>query len=389
MKAKESFYNRLYELVHDTVDSDQLLKLMGVEPVDGLEEKNPDVARIIDEGAGIIGKFVFVAQHLDQYFGNKAEDSGKNPKDPHTDIWHMQDQLSEVWIEALHSLLAVRVGLVKQGISSLRRCYELSVYGTFFSTTFVKLDGGREINPFVELSGRGLWVKNMRKKLRQNEIQGIEKQIGTEKGLRPDAAKHEMFSNFTRYYLRKFCSNVCDEHTKENSPHNAVVLEFDQSFELKCVKCGEPAISVVVNRPIAMGTMASVVEVKLDIMDEFRREISELYYELSALLHPNNPGHQHEPKFEMITLTNWLAMLSRILRLSLIFYSRGLAYIGYKDEETFSLLERRKYELDKISLKELYFAICEKLGREFEERNPGYNYENDHTLPSYLQDKRT
>ncbi len=61
---------------------------------------------------------------------------------------------------------------------------------------------------------------------------------------------------------------------------------------------------------------------------------------------------------------------------------------GPTGAHTFSLLEQRKYDLDKISLKELYFAICEKVGFELNKRNPGYKYEDDdHNIPSYLDDK--
>jgi len=303
------------------------------------------------------------------------------------DIWHIQDQLSEVLIEALHSLLAVRVGLVKQGIHALRRCYELSVYGTFYSTTFIKLDDGKEVNPFVELSGQGLWVKNLDKRVSRKDMQRMENQIETEKGFQPAAARLELLSNFTLYYLTSLCTKVCDEHKKGISMDNAVLLDMHRSFALRCSKCGERTISVVVDRPVVLGTMADITEVKLNMIDD-GPEISRLYAELSALLHPNNPGHQHDPKFDMKTLQYWLTALNRVLRLSLIFYSRGLGYIGYKDEETFSLLERRKYDLDNISLKELYLAICQKVGLEFNKRNPNYKYEDQsYNLPSYLEDK--
>ena len=166
-----------------------------------------------------------------------------------------------------------------------------------------------------------------------------------------------------------------------------VTLFGDRSFALRCSKCGVRTISVVVDRPVVLGTMADITEVKLNMIDD-GPEISRLYAELSALLHPNNPGHQHDPKFDMKTLQYWLTALNRVLRLSLIFYSRGLGYIGYKDEETFSLLERRKYDLDNISLKELYLAICQKVGLEFNKRNPNYKYEDQsYNLPSYLEDK--
>src|SRR5207249_5114887 len=202
------------------------------------------------------------------------------------------------------------------------------------------------------------------------------------------AGRRDLLSNFTRYYLTGLCTKVCDEHKKGVRIDNAILLEMDQSFALRCSKCGAATNFVIVNRPLTLETMLSITKVKLDLTDHYSSEISELYSELSALLHPNNPGHQHEPRFEQKTLQDWLTTLNRILRLSLVFYSRGLSCIGYKDEETFSLLEQRKYDLDKISLKELYFAICEKVGFEFNKRNPGYKYEDDdHNIPSYLDDK--
>jgi len=388
LKERKSFYHRLYVLVHDTVDSDKLLMLMDVKLVDDLREDNPEAAKIIDQGAVIIGKFVFVAQHLGQYFEDMVKDSGKDPLDPHVDFWHIQDQLSEVWIEALHSLLAVRAGLVKQGIYMLRRCHELSVYGTFYSSTFIKLDSGEEINPFVELSGHGLWVRNLGKSIGRRDVQGVEDQIKAEKGVSAAAARRDLLSNFTRYYLSRLCTAVCDEHKKRAGVDNAILLETDRSFVLTCLECGGATNSVIVERPLTFEIMRSITNVKLDLTDDYGSETSRLYAKLSAILHPNNPGHQHAPKFDKKTLQDWSTTLSRILRLSLVFYSRGLSRIGYEDKETFSLLEQRKYDLDKISLKELYFAICEKVGFEFNKRNPGYKYEDDdHNIPSYLDDK--
>ncbi len=385
-ELKKSFYHRFFVLAHDTVDSDKLLKLMGVEIFDDYNEDNAETVKIIDRGAETIGKFAFVAQHLSKYFEYKVKESGKDPLNPHTDFWHIRDQLSEVWIEALHSLLAVRVGLVKQGIYTLRRCFELSIYGTFYSSTFITLDGGREVNPFVELSGRGLWVKNLGKKIGRKDIERIEKQISAEKGVPRSVARLELLSNFTRYYLSQLCKKVCDGHKKEILGDDALLLELGQSLELRCSKCGEAANFVVLDRPLMLATMISIAKVKLNLMDCYGLGISSLYGRLSALLHPNNPGHQHEPTFKKERLQDWLTTLNQILGLSLIFYSRGLRYIGYKDEETFSLLEQRKYDLNKVSLKELYYAICLKVGDEFDKRNLNYKYE-DANIPSYLENK--
>ncbi len=386
MSEQKSFYVRLYELVHDVVDSDKLLKLFNAQVNDGLKNENPKAVRILDEGAEIIGKFIFTAQHLGEYFEDKVKEAGKNPDDPNVDWWHLRDQLSEVWIEALHSVLAARTGLVKPATNILRRCYELAVYGTFYSSTFIKLTNGKDINPFVELSGYGLWVKNIGKRVGRKELDSIVDAIKNKTNMQSADARRELYSNFTRHYLQEICEGLCDEHRGKKPSDDGVLMTLDTSFNFLCSKCGKQTSVVFVEKTVPLETMLDIIKVKLNLVDDYGSEIKLLYDDLSALVHPNNPGHQHSPEFKIKDLEKWLDTLKRVLRLSLVFYSRGLSYIGYRDEETFSLLEERKYELDKITLRELYFAICQKIGAKFNEKNLGYNYEEDFKVPSYLKD---
>ncbi len=56
-----SFDSQLYELVHDVVDSDKLLKLLNIQIVQDIRKENPEAAKIIDE-IGLIEK-ILVLDH--------------------------------------------------------------------------------------------------------------------------------------------------------------------------------------------------------------------------------------------------------------------------------------------------------------------------------------
>lgn len=373
-------------MVHDTVKSNELLELLNVKMGNQLEHEHLEAQMVLDEGAEVIGKFVFLAEHLSQYFEYLVIDKGRDPLDPFIDWWHLQDQLSEVWIEALHSLLVARAGLVKQAVYVLRRCYELALFGTFNACTFFRLSNGNEINPFVELSGKGLWIKNIGKKVTLNEISEIVEKIKAIKDLSTGDATREFYLNFTKYYLESICLRYCEEHRNEKADVDGLFIELDNQSSSCCKKCGRKSIYALAEKIVPPDIMSNVVKIKLNLIKDFWSEISVLYDDLSGYMHPNYIAHQHSPNFEIIPLQNWLQFLKKVLKVSAIFYSRGLDYIALKDEDIFMLLEKRKYDLDKMTLKQLFHAICTKVGVEYNKRNPNKIYETEFKTSSYLKE---
>jgi hypothetical protein len=361
----------MHKIVHHEVDIDKLLTELNVKVDDKLRTEKSDVIKILDDGAKIVAKFIFIERHFDYYFSEEILTKKIVSEDFfRINFLHLYDQLREVKIEALHSLLTARVGMIKQATNTLRRCFELALYGVFYGITFETLTGGENINPFVIMAGTGIWSENIGSMaILRREIDEIIKEIKKKEGISTSDAYKKLYIDFTRYYLLKFCPAYCQNHYAkafELAKEKRAVVQLDSTFQLLCTECSKSANAVLIERPVPHKVMMEVVEAKLRKPTEVLTfEINNLYSELSAFVHPNPTSHQHEPDYKLKDLTLWLEFLNKTLGLSIWFYVRGLSYIGHSEKETFGLLESKNYDLNKLTLQELLDSICAKIGDKY------------------------
>jgi hypothetical protein len=123
---------KLFRLVHQKVGINDLLNSLKMTVNDNLGAVNKKVFDLLNEGAEIAGKYIFLERHFYYYIKDYY-----NPKDdPEENYFHIRDQFTEAELEVVHSLLLARVGMVKQAINILRRSFEAAIYGSFLCTTF-------------------------------------------------------------------------------------------------------------------------------------------------------------------------------------------------------------------------------------------------------------
>ncbi len=365
MAGNESRYDiGLFKLLHAKVNIDGLLSFLNVRVEDSLRNDNPKAMEILNRGASLAAKCMFLILHYDYYVGNKYR-----PKvDPSEDYFHIKDQFREVQLETMHSLLTVRIGMVKQAITILRRCFELSVYGSFYSTSSYANNDGTKINPFVYLVGAGLWSHRMGDKpLGLRQIQDIVEEIRTNDNLAKGQAEKEVLRNFTKYYILRLTTPYCEEHHKERKIRKELLLKIDVLVE--CYKCGKETHTVVIDRPLTTKLMIAILDARFrDYSNNYQINMNELYTRLSRFVHPNPESHQHRPEFELENLVQWLLLLTDTLRTITWLYAKSLQDLGYDEKTTTELLNERGYDLNRISLNELLVTICSKVGEQYNQK---------------------
>jgi len=214
MVEETSFDVRMHKAVHHEIDTETLLKELKVKFSDDLSNESSTVPTLLNNATKIISKFIFIERHFDYYFSDIVKPKVTKGDDFYIIDWvHLWDQLREVKVESLHSLLNARIGLLVQATNTLRRCFELSLYGAFFAITFYELENGEKINPFVIMSGSGIWSENIGGNVvTRRELDDLVKKIKTEESISKSRAREKLNENFTWYYLSEFCKKYCQNH---------------------------------------------------------------------------------------------------------------------------------------------------------------------------------
>jgi len=374
MIEKESFDSRMHRVVHHEVDVETLLKELKVKFSYDLSKESPTVRTLLHNATKIVSKFIFIERHFDYYYSEIVKPKVTKGDDFYTIDWvHLWDQLREVKIESLHSLLNARIGMLVQATNTLRRCFELSLYAAFFATTFYELEDGTKINPFVVMSGTGIWSENIGGNVvARRELDDLVKKIKAEKSISKREARGKINENFTWYYLSEICKKYCKNH-HQNALDEALdpraVMKVDSKFTLECDICQNSAEYVLVEKPPRLKTMMEVVAQKLKTLGIFELDdIGSLYKSLSIYLHPNPTSHQHEPEYKIHDLKTWLELLELTLGFSVWLYTKGMAYLGYKEIQSFSIFEKKDYDLKKITLEDLKDSICRQIGEKYNKK---------------------
>ncbi|HEY4673669.1 MAG TPA: hypothetical protein VIH03_05845 [Nitrososphaerales archaeon] len=385
MPAKDDEYDvKLFRSLHHDVDIDRLLGFLHAKIDDSLRQTNSNAMRILDQGARLAAKCMFLIRHYDYYIRHQY----KPRIHPSEDWFHLQDQFREVQLEMIHSLLAARIGMVKQAINVLRRCFELGVYGSFYSTASYVNDDGTKVNPFIMLTGTGHWAKLMSNKaVRLKDIERIIDELRKNDNLSKGEAEKEVLVNFPKYYILRFTLPYCDEHKPKDNPIDQFrILNVDLPpfwGKMFCIACNKEAHVVLLEKPLTTKLMIAIIDAKFrNKVRESQMDMQGLYGELSRFLHPNPESHQHHPNFDLKSLELWLALLTQTLHAIIWLYARSLEYIGYDEKTTTALLNSKEYNLHSISLGELLVTICSKVGEQYNQSN--YNKKKTMKLPLLL-----
>lgn len=357
---------QLFEVVHQKVGINDLLKPLKIIVNDNLGTVNKAAFDILNECAGIVGKYIFLARHLYHYI-KRMYDPAVDPEDKY---FHLEDQYTEVELEVIHSLLLARMGMVKQAINTLRRSFEAAVYGSFLCTTFssnVYFPGSNEKqgNPFVSLMGRGHWATGgTNLQLRSGDLQSLVDKVTEQEQKSRTQAEKDIYSEFTEYYLENLCKRVCGDHS---SPDNHLIYSLPTQSE--CMVCSKQTHLVLVEKSVTMDLMIAVVKAKLKRKgsDSFIK-VNDLYAQLSAYVHPNPKYHQHRPEFDISHLTEWRQMLQDTLMVLTWMYVRSMQYIGYDEPNTTTLMDTNQYDIARIALQNLLNGICAIIGQDFNEK---------------------
>jgi hypothetical protein len=365
MKEPTSYENELHLLTHFKTDIDKILIPLKVRVNDELRIQNKRCIATLDKGAELAAKYIFLEKHFSLYI----DEIFKTKTYPGDNYFHIKDQFQEAKLEVIHSLLLARVGMLKQAINTLRRCFEAAVYGSFYCTTSsygnIHYLGSTRVkrNPFVVLTGYGLWAARAGNfSVRFSELKPVIKNISNQKNISKRQSTHLILSNFTEYYLENFSKPLCKNHYGIDKN---LLYSLSSSNSKSCEVCGTQTCAVLVERPITVGLMIAVLDVKLRRNTDSFIDMDNLYAKLSTFVHPNPASHQHEPDFKLSDIRKWLHLMQETLRVMIWLYVRSIQCIGYDEAHTTTLIDAKKYDLSKVRLNDLITGICKKIGDKY------------------------
>jgi hypothetical protein len=337
MTRSKEFRNHIFEISHYSCNASVLLSPFKIEFNDRLDKKYKRYISLLDNGARIIGKFIFLKEHLDRYVHRVYH----LHDDPSESYYHIDDQVSESYMALLHSIMLARIGLVLDAITTLRRSFEAAVYGSFFATTFVIIDD-ENYNPFVQFVAKNNHF--MSSPIRYMDLKEIIHSLKKQKSIPRDKATEVILTDFSNYYLNNFCNPRCKNHyNKKQDP----ICSLGSAVSRKCDICQNRTSEVIVERSVTFDLMIGVIEAKLNNRI-FKFNMIKLYSDLSRYVHPNYQSHQHEPKFNVTELKEWLRHLKNTVNTIIWLYIDTLKYIGYQETETNKLMNSKKYDLNGI-----------------------------------------
>lgn len=350
MKIKESYQRLeedLWDILHNDVTSESLLNLFNIRFHDQLKQKHKKSAQIIDKGSKLISNLFFVTGHIDRIIEKNHPKVLRNNKSPYYSIY---DQVDEITLELIHSLLCVRLGMSSQAINSLRRCLESMVYGSLVSISFYKFGKGRMINPFLDFEIKDTW----------HEMgSGINNDRITKKAKQLDKTNDEILSNFTFYYLTEFSHPYCEIHRKKKLKEKTRIAVKIPNHKLKCRECKNTTSFVIPNTLPNFHVMTQIIRITLQ--NNTKMDTSKLYGDLSSYVHASPVSHQHSPSFYVKEIKSWYYYLEKILNALIMIYVKTIEFHGYDTENSLKFLYDLNFKLNKFNKGKARKILCSKL----------------------------
>ena len=359
---KNDIDQSLYELFHkNSIKIEDLLHLLKIRFYDKARYSYPTAFSILDKNTLIICKYISIIKHIDNYI--ELTHDFIDPEN--SEYFYLFDQFDEGILSLLHSLLLVRLGYPNQAIGILRRTFETAIMGTFIGLTFFRIKN-KNFNPFLSLIESGLWISNITKNLRNNELKDTIEEIGKEFSISKTKSQIRLYKNFSEFYLKKFCMGICNKCKNEgikNSEDKLPYFTFEDNFTIPCLKCQTATNSVLIQRPISIDLMIQIIKEKLG---KNPINLKETYENLSIYLHPNPATHQHKQNFNLKLIREWSKYIIDITEIILWLYMRSLNFLDLlKDEynNIYLTLEKNDYCLKVISQKEMK-KLCIPIDKE-------------------------
>jgi len=350
MKIKESsqrLEEDLWNIVHDDVSSESFLNLFNIRFHDQIKQKHKRSSQIIDKGSKLISNLFFVTGHIDRILEKNHPQVLHNNKSPYYSIY---DQVDEIILELIHSLLCVRLGMTSQAINSLRRCLESMIYGSLVSISFYKFDKGRKINPFLDFEIKDTW----------HEMgSGIDDKRITKKAKQLGKTYDEVLSNFTFYYLTEFSRPYCKIHRKNILKEKIRIAVKIPNHKFKCSECKNITNFVIPNTLPNFHVMTQIICATLQ--NKTKLSTSKLYGDLSSYVHASPVSHQHSPSFYTKEIKSWYDYLEKILNDIVLIYVKTIEFHGYNTENSLEFLYDLDFKLNKFNKEKSKKILCSKL----------------------------